>query len=373
MADVLDALLSARVPAAFAELHPYVPDPTVVPVRLDANEATPLLPTLTAEERAAFDAMLASVEPARYPDVRARALRAEIARSMDVEPDAMVIGCGSDEVISILMSTLARAVDGKPPVVLAPSPTFVMYRISGRVHGYDVVDVPLDADCDLDEARTIEAVRAHRPAVVFLATPNNPTSRAYDRSKVARVVEAAAKNDPPALVVIDEAYLPFRQDDGDGLSLLRAHPNVAVMRTLSKIGLAALRVGWMVARPALVAEMEKARLPYDLPAYSQAIATCAFGPLRAAIDRHVASIVAERARLAEKLTSMHLSFARPDANFFWVRVPRPAADVSRAMKERGVLVRAFPHSPDRLRITVGTRDEDDRMLDALTHALGASP
>jgi histidinol-phosphate aminotransferase len=371
MPDVLDALLAARVPAAFAELHPYVPDPTVVAVRLDANEATPLLPTLTKDERAAFDAALASVEPARYPDVRARALRAEIAKSMNVEPEAMVIGCGSDEVISILMSTLARAVGGKAPVVLTPSPTFVMYRISGRVHGYDVAEVPLDPDCDLDEARTIEAVGAHRPAVVYLATPNNPTSRAFERSKIERIVEAAAKNDPPALVVVDEAYLPFTGTDGEGLGLLRAHANVAVLRTLSKIGLAALRVGWLVARPALVAEMEKARLPYDLPAYSQAIATCAFGPLRPAIDRHVASIVAERARVGEKLAAMNLSFARADANFFWLRVPKPAAEVSKAMRERGVMVRSFPHSPDRLRITVGTREEDDRMLDALSHALGA--
>ena len=143
------------------------------------------------------------------------------------------------------------------------------------------------------------------------------------------------------------------------------------MRTLSKIGLAALRVGWLVARPALVAEMEKARLPYDLPAYSQAIATCAFGPLRGAIDRHVGSIVAERRRLVEELSAMRgVSLTRADANFVWARVP--IADAARSLKERGVLVRSFPHSPDRLRITVGTREEDDRMLDALAAVIGSA-
>ncbi|GAC1357979.1 MAG: hypothetical protein NVSMB47_10970 [Polyangiales bacterium] len=212
--------------------------------------------------------------------------------------------------------------------------------------------------------------------MLFLASPNNPTSSAFDRAKVERLVRAAAQLDPPTLVVVDEAYLPFRLGDGDpwhgvtGLDLLAAHGNVAVLRTLSKIGLAAARVGWLVGAPALIAQMEKARLPYDLPTYSQAVAEASFGALAPAIARHVGAIVDERRRLVGRLTALReVSFPRPDANFVWLGVARPAADVAAAMKRSGVLVRSFPAVADRLRITVGTPAEDDRMLAVLVAAL----
>lgn len=371
--EVVRALLEGRTPRALAELKAYVPDPTKVPIRLDANEAPALLPTLNEREKQILAETLTSIEPARYPDVRANALRDAIASKLDVQRDQLVIGVGSDEVISILLSTLGRT----PTSIVVPSPTFVMYRISARVHGIDVLEVPLDKDWDLDDARTIELIRERRPAVVFLATPNNPTSGAYSLDRVQRVIDAAKTVEPPTVVVVDEAYLPFRTDaevgwrNVTGLDLARENGHVVVLRTLSKIGLAAFRVGWAVAHPLLAAEMEKVRLPYNLPAPSQAVGTAAFGPLAPAIERHVAAIVAERARLCSELARIpRVHFGRTDANFVWLGLEgAAAADVVAALKARGVLVRNFPAYPDRIRVSVGTAAEDDQFLDALVSVL----
>lgn len=375
--DVVRALIRARAPEALAELSAYVPDPTPVPVRLDANEAPALLPTLSTEERALLDAAFHAIEPARYPDVRASALRAALSDELGVLGEQLVVGVGSDEIIAILLATLAREVDGKPPTIVVPAPTFVMYRISARVHGYDVVTVPLDSDWDLDEEKTLDAIRTHKPAVVFLATPNNPTSGTYDKGRVQRIVDEAAKLSPPSIVVIDEAYLPFRLAGDDpwrgetGLDFLRRSSHVVVLRTLSKIGLAALRVGWAVAHPLLVTEMEKVRLPYNLPTPSQALATCALGPLAPAIDRHVATIARERTRLIAELRGFpRVHHGRTDANFVWLGLHGiTGAEVTAALKERGVLVRNFPAFPDRIRVSVGTALECDRFLQALGEIL----
>lgn len=360
MSDVLRALLAARTPSALAELKPYVPDPTPAAVRLDANEAPAFLPTLTADERRALSDALTSIELARYPDVRATALRIALANKLAVSPDQLVIGVGSDEVIAMLLTTLGRG----PTAIVIPSPTFVMYRISARLHGIEVLEVPLDADWDVDEQRMIEVIRERKPAVVFLATPNNPTSGVYSLDRVTRIIEAAAACDPPTAVVVDEAYLPFRGDSWGsvtGLDLLAEHANVVVLRTFSKIGLAAVRVGWAVAHPLLAAEMEKTRLPYNLPTPSQAVALAALGPLAGAIDRHIAAIVAERTRVLAVLGDR---VGRTDANFAWMKVS-DASRVAAALKARGVLVRSFPAHPDRIRVSFGTRDENNRFLEAL--------
>ncbi len=370
--ELLNRLL-ARVPASIAEMSAYVPDPTPVPVRLDANEAPALLPTLTTEERSALIDALAAIEPARYPDVRATALRAAIAKSLGVSGDQLVLGVGSDEVIAMLIATLARTEAGARPSILVPSPTFVMYRVSARVHGYDVLEVPLDADWDVDEGRVCQAIRETRPAIVFLATPNNPTSGAYDRARVTRIVELAASMDPPSVVVVDEAYLPFREAcDPDpwqgttGLDLLARYPNVVVLRTLSKVGLAAFRVGWAVAQPRLAAEIDKT-LPYDLPTPSQAGALAAFGPLAGAIERHVTAIAIERERLLGELRRFErVRFGRTHANFVWMELEGIAAStVAANLKERGILVRSFAAYPTRIRASVGTRSDDDRFLESL--------
>jgi histidinol-phosphate aminotransferase len=358
--ELLRSILDARMPAALAELKPYVPDPTKVPIRLDANEAPALLPTLSETERALLRDALLGVEPARYPDVRANALRAAIAKKIGVSGDQLVLGVGSDEVIAILLATLGKG----SPAILVPTPTFVMYRVSARVHGYQVIEVPLDGDWDLDTERMVAAIETHAPAVTFLATPNNPTSGIFSQARIEAVIAASKKG----IVVVDEAYLAFRGAvPTTGLELLKQHSNVVVFRTLSKIGLAALRVGFAVAHPLLAGEMEKVRLPYDLPSYSQAAAVCALGPLAPAIERHVASIVAERGRLLGELAKIpRVHHGRTDANFVWLGLEKGnAPEVVAALKDKGIMVRGFPAWRDRIRVTVGTREEDDRFLEAL--------
>lgn len=369
---VIRALLAARTPAALGELKPYVPDPAPVPIRLDANEAPALLPTLSESERAVLHDALTSIEPARYPDVRATALRQALASKLAVSPEQLVIGVGSDEVIAMLIATVGRG----PASIAIPTPTFVMYRISARLHGLDVLELPLDSEWDVDEARFIDTIKTSRPAIVFLATPNNPTSGVYDLGRVERIIAAAAAAQPPSIVVVDEAYLPFRLGAGDpwkgvtGLDLLAKYQNVVVLRTLSKIGLAAFRVGWAVAHPLLAAEMEKTRLPYNLPSPSQAAAVAALGPLAPAIERHVAAINAERTRVLNELSRIDgVRFGRAHANFVWAALSKPASDVVAMLKGRGVLVRNFPAYPDRIRVSFGTREDDDRFLTALSEAL----
>jgi histidinol-phosphate aminotransferase len=372
--DVVRALLKARTPRALAELKAYVPDPVKVPIRLDANEAPALLPTLDEHERKLLVDALTAIEPARYPDVRASALRAAVVEKLAVQPEQLVFGVGSDEVIAMLLATLARSPDERPAAILVPSPTFVMYRISARVQGIDVLEVPLDSEWDLDDARMIEVIRERKPAVVFLATPNNPTSGVYSFERVHRVIDAAAKVDPPTVVVVDEAYLPFRKVHWNavtGIELLKQHSNVVVLRTLSKIGLAAFRVGWAIAHPLLAAEMEKVRLPYNLPVPSQVVATAAFGPLAKAIERHVAAIIEERTRLCDELRDLHrVRFGRTDANFVWMGLEGAvASDVVAALKAKGILVLNFPAYPDRIRVSVGTRAENDQFVEALGSVL----
>ncbi len=221
-----------------AELRSYEPRAGAFAVRLDANEP----PSLISPEASAALAR-AMVPPAwnRYPDARATELRAAIAARCDASPEEVLVGIGSDEVIALLLTALCRPQGKNPaPVVLAPTPTFVMYRLSARARGFKVVEVPLDAAWDLDVPAMRRAVELMRPNLVFLATPNNPTGQRMSLNRLEAVAAAASS----ALVVIDEAYVDFAQQKQ--IHLRRACPNVAVLRTLSKIGFASLRVGWMI-------------------------------------------------------------------------------------------------------------------------------
>lgn len=377
MSELVDRLISARVPASIATLSAYVPDRSIVQARLDANEAPAWLPTLTKEERAIWDDALTSIEPARYPDVRADALRDATSRALGVAHDRLVFGCGSDELIAMIVAAFGAPIDGRPARVLVPSPSFVMYGVSARVHGVEPVSVPLDDAWDLDVAAMTIAIERERPAAIFLATPNNPTAGAYSLDRVRALVRAAASIDPPSLVVVDEAYVAFRLGDGDpwggatGIDLLASDDHVIVLRTLSKIGLAALRVGFAVAAPSVAAQLDKVRLPYDLPTPSQVGATLAMTTLAPAIERHAKQIRAERARVRDALAAIGVDAGRSDANFFWLDVGDGAA-VHAALRDRGVMVRAFAHSPRRVRVSVGSPADNDRFLAAISGARSVS-
>jgi histidinol-phosphate aminotransferase len=356
--------LSVLLRPELAELSSYVPaDPPGVRVRLDANEAPPN-PSPHLREVVARAVARTALE--RYPDARARELKARIAERTGARVEELLVGTGSDEVISLLMASLARPRSRAPqPVVLAPTPTFVMYRVTARAHGWKAVEVPLDASWDLDLAAMKRAVEMVQPNLVFVATPNNPTGNRVSGDRLAALVEVAADS----LVVVDEAYVDFTREGS--LRAWRArHPNLAILRTLSKVGLAALRVGWLEGPEALVREVDKGRQPFNVSATSQAAAAAVLAEGWDDVAAHVATIVRERDRVALALAGIPGIAAAPsEANFLWLRTERPAAEVAAGLLARGVLVRSFHASGGRLaswlRATVGTPAENDELIEAL--------
>ena len=357
-----EATLAELVRPELSELSAYAPVAGDFRVRLDANEAPPLLSD-RARARLADAAATTSWE--RYPDARSTALRAAIARRMRVSPDEILVGAGSDELIAMLVTALSRPRTGQALATLVTTtPTFVMYRMSGRIRGWRVIEVPLDDDWDLSESGMLRAIEMVSPNLLFVASPNNPTGTLASRDRLEAIIEAAAG----ALVVLDEAYVDYASRDQ--LDLYRNHSNVAILRTLSKVGFAALRIGWLVARPELVSEIDKTRLPYNLPSISQHLATLVLTELDAELSQIARFVVGERERLELELARMpRIEVTKSEANFLWLKTERPAHEVFAGLAERGVLVRSFHERGGRLanqiRATVGTHAENDVLLAAL--------
>lgn len=304
----------------------------------------------------------------RYPDARNLDLRRAIAASSGCAPEEVLVGVGSDEVIALLLTALDRPRDRAPaPTLVTPSPTFVMYKLSARVRGFRVVEVPLDASFDLDVSSMTKAIAFARPNLVFIATPNNPTGNLVSEDRLRAVIEAA----PEALVIVDEAYVDFAPRTQ--IALRAQYPNVAVMRTLSKVGFAGLRVGWLIGPADLVREIDKTRQPYNLSVPAQRGATFVIEHLGAEIQRMSAIVVAERARLASGLAALGVQVTPSDANFLWVETPRSAEEVWKALAARSVLVKSFHERggrlKNRLRITIGTAAENDRLLHEIAACL----
>ncbi len=349
------------------ELRSYVPVAGDYRVRLDANEAPPLL---SAAARRALAEATTDVAWERYPDATMTALRAALAARMGVDPNELLVGVGSDEVITLLLTVLAHPKARAPTAtVVSTTPTFVMYRMSALARGMRVVEVPLDDAWDISVESMQKAIELAQPNLIFIASPNNPTGTMMSIDRVERVIEAATGS----LVVIDEAYVDYASRDQ--LALYRAHPNVAILRTLSKVGFAALRIGWLLARPELIAELDKARQPYNMNTLSQRLGTIALRDLGDEIGRITRTVVDERKRVASALAELPTVKVDPsEANFLWLAVGPPASEVFRDLASRGVLVRSF-HArggrlAHRLRVTIGTRDENDAFLSALGDVLG---
>ena len=359
---MLEASLENLLRPELAELSPYVPVQGEFAVRLDANEAPPLL---GSSARARLAAGAAATAWERYPDARHTLLRAAIAERCGVTPEEVLIGVGSDEIITLLSTVVCRPrSESQPATLLTTTPTFVMYRMSARVRGLRVIEVPLDDTWDIAEKPLLQALEMTLPNLVFVASPNNPTGRLANRERLISLIEAARG----ALVVIDEAYVDYAS--GDHLELYRKYPHVAILRTLSKIGFAAIRIGWLLARPALIAELDKARLPYNVSSPCQALATIALRELGAELEGVTRSVVNERLRLSEELGKLEGVEVTPsDANFIWFRTRRPAGEVFDALAARGVLVRSFHQRGGRLlhqlRVTVGTAEENAAFLRAV--------
>jgi histidinol-phosphate aminotransferase len=327
-------------------------------VKLDAMENPHPLP---AAVRARLDAALAKVAVNRYPDGGADATRRALRRALGVPAGHdVVLGNGSDELIQIIAATLARP----GAAMLAPEPSFVMYRRSALFADMRFVGVPLAADFTLDVPAMREAIEREQPALVFIAYPNNPTGNLFGARDVEAILETAT-----GLVVVDEAYHAFAE--ASFLPSIGRHPNLLVLRTVSKIGMAGLRLGYAVAAPAWIAEIDKVRPPYNVNALTQAAAIELLADT-GWIAEQAQAIRSERARLGAALGSLPGVTVYPSqANFLLIRV-RDANAAFAALERRRVLVKNLhgwhPLLANSLRVTVGTSEENDVLLAACAEA-----
>ena len=328
-------------------------------VKLDAMENPYTLPAELAQE---LGARLAAVALNRYPDPTARRLHARVREAMAI-PDSLdvILGNGSDELLQIVSLALAKP----GAVVLSLEPSFVMYRMSAIAAGMRYVGVSLRADFSLDEDAFASAIREHQPALTWIAYPNNPTGNLFPREAILRAIEAS-----PGLVVVDEAYYPF----SGGASLLRdvPHvPNLVLVRTVSKLGLAGLRLGVGIGPRDWMQELEKLRMPYNVNVLTAAAADLVLEH-RDVLLRQTTLIVRERGRLEAQLDRLEVVRFPSAANFILVRVPdAPAA--FEGLKQRGILIKTLhgshPLLAHCLRLTVGTADENDKLIEALASVL----
>ena len=324
-------------------------------VKLDAMESPFALPEAV---RAKVAAAVREVPVNRYPDGGADALRATIAARYGIPTDAAVIlGNGSDELIQIVTTALARP----GAAVVAPEPSFEMYRLDATFAGMHYTGVPLHADFSLDADAMEAAIARERPALVWLAYPNNPTGNLYDVGAMERVLRAA-----PGLVVVDEAYHAFA--DASFLERLPEFSNLLVLRTVSKIGMAGLRLGYAAAAPEWIVEFDKVRPPYNLNALTQAVAPVLLAE-QELLAEWAATLKAERARLEASLARLPGVTVFPSrTNFVLIRVP-DAPRRFEALRAAGILVKnrhgVHPLLAHCLRITVGAPAENDALLTAL--------
>lgn len=341
----------------------HVPDSAGL-IKLDAMENPYPWPP---ELRDAWQARLREVAVNRYPDPQAQALKARLRQAMNIPASAeLLLGNGSDEIIQML----ALAVGGPGRVLLTPEPGFVMFRLIATLTGTGYHSVPLRADFSLDDDAMLAAIAEQRPALIFLATPNNPTGNRFAAETLRRVIEAT-----PGLVVVDEAYYPFC--DGDCLNWLDEYPNLLVMRTVSKLGLAGLRLGLLAGAKAWLDEIEKTRLPYNINVLTQLSAEFALAHAEV-FAAQAAIICSEREKLAAALIRILQFTVYPsDANFILWRAPAGQAGVIHAaLKAAGILIKNLDGShallADCLRVTVGKPEENTAFLHALKAAIAQS-
>jgi histidinol-phosphate aminotransferase len=358
----MNADFSQRIRQDVLSMHAYAIQDAVGMVKLDAMENPYGLPPAL---QAALGARLGAVALNRYPGPRVNDLRAALAAYADMpEGFDLMLGNGSDELIGLL----ALACDVPGASILAPLPGFVMYAMSAQLQGLAFHGVPLTADFELDLPAMLAAIAAHRPAIVYLAYPNNPTANLWDDAAIEAII--AAQGAQGGLVVMDEAYQPFASKTW--LTRIgqapERHGHVLLMRTLSKFGLAGVRLGYMMGPKALVAEIDKVRPPYNISVLNTECALFAlehaevFAAQADAIRQQREWLTAELARLPG------FTVFPSQANMLLVRVP-DAPRCFDGLKRAGVLVKnvskMHPLLHNCVRLTVGTPDENARMVAAL--------
>ncbi|RFC33535.1 MAG: histidinol-phosphate aminotransferase [Candidatus Nitrotoga sp. MKT] len=341
------------------DLQAYPVSDSTGMVKLDAMENPYSLPQSLREE---ISHLVANVAINRYPDADAQKLKASI-RAVIGLPQSLdiLLGNGSDEIIQLL----ALAVAKPNATLLSVEPSFVMYKMIAAFTGMQYIGVPLTEDFALDLPAMLLAMQQHQPALVFLSYPNNPTGNLFDAEVIAQIIEAA-----PGLVVVDEAYYAFA--NASFMPMLTRYPNLLVMRTFSKLGMAGLRLGFMVGSKVWLAQLEKLRLPYNINVLTQQVAEKLLQN-HDVLLRQAEQIKQDRAWLYERLVGV--ADVRPyvsDANFILFRVMH-ADKVFQGLKNRGVLIKnlskSHPLLVDCLRVTVGTPQENEQFIRALQESI----
>lgn len=344
-------------------MHAYpVADATGL-VKLDLMESPYGLPPELAAE---VGRVVSQLSLNRYPVPTAQKLRGLIKEVMEVPAGCdVLLGNGSDECIQYITATVAR----EGAVVMAPSPSFAMFSAYAFFYRLRFVAMPLREDFTLDADTFLAAIAKEEPALVWIAYPNNPTGNAFPIADVERIIRAA-----PGLVVIDEAYQPFAGTSF--MPRLAEFENLVVMRTVSKIGMAGLRLGYVCGRPEWIGEFNKARSPFNINVVTEAVAIKLLENKKV-LDAQAASVLAERERIRPELERLPGVRLYPSvANFFLARVEGPAGSGTRVyenLRAQGVLVRNFdgglPALQNCLRLTVGSPEENRILIAGLREAL----
>ena len=307
----------------------------------------------------------------RYPHPKAPDVVEGLRRVMRVpEQYEVLLGNGSDEIIQLL----AMAVANPGATILAPEPGFVMYRMIATFIGLNYVGVPLKGDFSLDTAAMLAAIAEHKPALVFLAQPNNPTGNLWAEEDLHAIAVAMNTPEHTGLVIMDEAYLPF--SSRDHLSWLDQYPHLLVMRTLSKVGLAGLRLGLIIGRSEWLNELDKVRMPYNINVLTQASAAFALENYQV-LESQCQRLCQQRSRLHQALQELGLEPFESEANFILTRIPASAGLEARglfeALKERKILIKCLdgghPLLQGCLRFTVGSEVENTLLIEALQAVL----
>ncbi len=337
-------------------------------IKLDAME-NPY--PLSEELKLQLQARISRAELNRYPDPSASALRRKISQAMRVPEDkAIVLGNGSDELIQMLAMAVADHENKLPDVCLMSfDPGFVMYKMIADFVGIRYVGVALNEKFSLDMGRTRQAIKQHQPAIVFIAYPNNPSANCYNKKDIEEIILMA-----PGMVVLDEAYHPFAQSSF--MRRLTEFDNLLVMRTVSKMGLAGLRLGLLCGHPDIINEIDKIRLPYNINVLTQMSAEFVLDNIDV-LDTQAALIRDERELLLDKMKTMpELEVFPSQANFILFRVlDKNANDVFESIKQSGVLIKNMKADAgllrNCLRVTVGTPEENLAFVGALLKAVNS--
>jgi histidinol-phosphate aminotransferase len=300
---------------------------------------------------------LGTLELNRYPDPDCKDLKNSISNKTSVSTEQIIIGNGSDELIQYLMQVVCDEGD----TIAFPDPTFAMYGITAKCLGLNPVSFPLNDNWDFDANTALEVLATKKARIVFISYPNNPTGNCFNEQEIQRVIEQFK-----GIVVLDEAYQDF--SGRSFLKQMEKHNNLVLLRSLSKIGLAGLRVGYGIFPIELAEQVNKVRLPYNSNSVSQWVATALLNDF-ALVQNQIDSIVDERDRLMEELSKLSsITVYSSNSNFILFQDSKDGDHLFDELKKNGILLRnlgSHPRLKNCLRVTIGTKNENDQFLNQL--------